>query len=270
MYALDAMRGRHGSEIYRTKDGFSYPLHRDRHGNYKIKSGEQIRVCMTSDFFLEEADAWRDEAWSIIRIRSDVKFFLLSKRPHRVAACLPADWEDGWGNVFFNVSCENQQRADERIPQFLDLPFKHKGIMAAPLIGAIHLDPYLKSGQIEQVIAGGENYAGSRPCEFEWVKALHASCEQYNIKFCFIETGSHFIKDSKQYRLNGKQLQSEMAWKSGMSISGKPLRFRLFDGLGLEIAEQDLYQPVFNDQCLKCGSKPICNGCCDCSRCIIG
>ena len=43
-----------------------------------------IRVCMTSDFFLEEADAWRDEAWSIMRQRPDVKFFLLTKRPQRV------------------------------------------------------------------------------------------------------------------------------------------------------------------------------------------
>lgn len=270
MYALDAMRSRDGSEIYRVKDNFTYPLHRDRHGNYKIKSGEQIRVCMTSDFFLEEADNWRDEAWSIIRMRPDVKFFLLTKRPNRVAASLPDDWGDGWDNVFFNVSCENQQRADERIPQLLALPFKHKGIMTAPLIGAISLDPYLRSGQIEQVIAGGENYAGSRPCDFEWIKALRASCEQYNVTFCFIETGSHFIKDGKPYRLNGKQLQSEMAYKSGVSFSGKPMQFRLFDGLGLEIAEQDLHQPIFGDHCLKCGSKPICNGCCNCGRCAIG
>ena len=27
-------------------------------------SGEQIQVCMTSDFFLEEADPWRAEAWA--------------------------------------------------------------------------------------------------------------------------------------------------------------------------------------------------------------
>ena len=45
-----------GAEIYKTKNGFSYPLLKDRTGHYKIQSGEQIRVCMTSDFFLEEAD----------------------------------------------------------------------------------------------------------------------------------------------------------------------------------------------------------------------
>ena len=69
MYFLDRMRDQDGSRIYRTKGGFRYPLSKDRQGRYKVKSGEMIRVCMTSDFFLEEADAWRDEAWAVMRRR---------------------------------------------------------------------------------------------------------------------------------------------------------------------------------------------------------
>ena len=72
----------------------------------------------------------------IIKKRPDVKFFLLTKRPERVAEHLPSDWGDGWENVMFNVTCENQRRADERIPILLKLPFKHKGIMCAPFIGS--------------------------------------------------------------------------------------------------------------------------------------
>ena len=56
---------------------------------------------MTSDFFLEEADPWRVEAWDIMRQRSDVVFFLLTKRPQRVRECLPPDWGSGWDNIFF-------------------------------------------------------------------------------------------------------------------------------------------------------------------------
>ena len=267
MFVLDALRGRVFSEIYRTKDTFTYPLHRDRLGDYKIKSGELIRVCMSSDFFLEEADAWRDNVWSMIRIRSDVKFFLLTKRPQRVFACLPDDWGDGWDNVFFNVSCENQQRADERIPLLLELPFKHKGIMAAPLIGAIDLGPYLQSGQIAQVIVGGENYGSPRPCHFDWITDMRDACRRYDVNFCFIETGTHFVKDGKSYCLEGKQLQSEMAWKSGARFSGRPLRFRLTDGLGFEIPEDEQYRPIFRDCCARCGNRPICNGCSNCKRC---
>ncbi|MBQ9557263.1 MAG: DUF5131 family protein, partial [Clostridia bacterium] len=72
MFYLDSFNGKDGGEIYRTKAGFSYPLSKDRAGNYKVKSGETLRVCMTSDFFLEEADEWRSEAWEIIKQRPDV------------------------------------------------------------------------------------------------------------------------------------------------------------------------------------------------------
>ena len=44
---------------------------------------------MTSDFFLEEADAWRDEVWDIIRQRPDVRFWILTKRADRIADHLP-------------------------------------------------------------------------------------------------------------------------------------------------------------------------------------
>lgn len=95
MYFLDRQRGGRGEHIYKVKNNFDYPLQKDKNGSYKVKSGEQLRVCMTSDFFLEEADAWRVDAWKIIRQRPDVVFFLLTKRPERVAANLPADWGEG-------------------------------------------------------------------------------------------------------------------------------------------------------------------------------
>ena len=62
MYCLDRRRGLDGSRIVRVRNHFDYPLQCDRRGNYKIRPGELIRVCMTSDFFLEEADPWREEA----------------------------------------------------------------------------------------------------------------------------------------------------------------------------------------------------------------
>lgn len=267
MYFLDRVHGRNGAEIYRTRAGFNYPLQTYKNGEYKIKSGELIRVCMTSDFFLEEADAWRDKAWDIMKERSDVKFFLLTKRPERVRKCLPYDWGDGWENIFFNVTCENQKRADERIPILLDLPFKHKGIMCAPFIGEVSIEKYLSDGQIEQVICGGENYDGARPCNFEWVKKLRQECEKYNVTFCFIETGTNFIKDGKKYHIPKKLVQSEMALKSGVNFVGKPIEFRLTDNFGLDIPQDELYVPHYGKNCGKCGSKLICNGCSDCGRC---
>lgn len=267
MYFLDKVRDRNGRDIYKTKSGFRYPLQKYRNGEYKIQSGELIRVCMTSDFFLEEADEWRKDAWNMIRQRSDVKFFLLTKRPERMERCLPDDWNSGYENVMLNVTCENQCRADERIPILLQLPAKHKGIMCAPFIGSVSIEKYLADGQIEQVICGGENYDGARPCDFEWIKKLREECVKYDITFCFIETGTVFIKDGKRYYLPKKQIQSEMAFKSGMSYEGKLIEWKLKDPFGRTIPAEKLYIPHYKENCNSCGSKLICNGCSDCGKC---
>jgi protein gp37 len=267
MYYLDRKRGMDARHIFKTRAGFDYPIQKDRYGRYKIKSGELIRICMSSDFFLAEADQWRDEVWRSIKERSDVKFFILTKRPERVRDLLPDDWGDGWDNVFFNVTCENQRRADERIPLLLSLPFKHKGIMTAPFIGPVEIESYLATGQIEQVICGGENYDGARPCNYDWVKSLSEQCRRHDVTFCFIETGTRFIKDGREYHIPSKTVQSQMAFKSGISYAGRPIKFALRNRLGKEISEVDLYSPFYRDSCMTCGSRPICNGCSNCGRC---
>ena len=172
-----------------------------------------------------------------------------------------------WENIFFNVTCENQHRADERIPILLDLPFKHKGIMCAPFIGEIHIEKYLQNGEIERVICGGENYDSSRPCNFDWVKKLRSECVKYNVTFCFIETGTIFLKDGKKYFIPKKAIQSEMALKSGMNFVGKTIEFKLVDSLGKEIPTEQLYVPHYRKNCGKCASRLICNGCSDCGKC---
>lgn len=269
MYYLDKIRDQDGSNIYKVLNNFDYPLHKDRKGNYKIKSGEQIRICMTSDFFLEEADKWRDEAWEIIRQRPDVIFFILTKRPERVKENFPNWWGDGLENVFFNVTCENQKRADERIPILFKLPFKHKGIMVAPFIGSVKIEKYLREGFIEQVIAGGENYDGARPLKYEWVKELSDECKKYDVKFAFIETGNLFIKDKKTYKIKSKQIQSKIAYRLNLENKGKEIEYKLTDELGIPLRKEDLYIPYFGENCKECGNRLICNGCSNCGKCSI-
>lgn len=266
MYYLDEKRGRNGKEIYRTQAGFRYPLSKNRNKEYKVKSGEMLRVCMTSDFFLEEADAWRDEAWDIISQRPDVKFYLLTKRPERIENCLPQNWGDGWENVMLNVTAENQTRADHRIPILLELPFKHKGIMCAPFIGPVSIDSYLSTGQIEQVLCDGENYGGDRPLDYEWVKSLHDQCQRYNVTFVFCGTGRRFVKDGRTYHLEGS-IQNKQAAKSGLSFLGKPMDFKLTDIFGNPLPDDKLYKPYFGKRCSECGMRLICNGCSKCGRC---
>lgn len=266
MYFLDEKRGQRGSRIYRTKN-FDYPLQRTHTGQYRIQSGELIRVCMTSDFFLPEADPWREAVWDMMYQRRDVAFFLLTKRPERIRDHLPSDWGDGWDNVWINVTCENQAMADRRMPILLDIPARHKGVMCAPFIGPVSLAPYLAGGQIEQVKCGGENYGGARPCHYEWVKALHDECLSAHVPFSFIETGTHFVKDGRHYRIPNKLFQSWQAWKSGLNFGHLP-RFHLQTDLGFPVPEEDMYKPKYDGpNCSHCGSRHICNGCSHCGKC---
>lgn len=215
-YFLDKRYGRDTNEVVKNKSNFDFPIKKDKDGNYKLKSGEFVRVCMTSDFFLEEADEWREEAWYFIRRRPDVTFSLLTKRASRIRDNLPKDWGDGWDNVTFAVSAENQKRVDERIPYLLDVPAKHRWISVKPFIGEVDLEEYLKTGGIETVLAGGENYLGSRPLHYDWVKKVHDQCEKYNVQLIFGQTGNVFVKDGKEYKIRSRTAQMEQAVMSGL------------------------------------------------------
>lgn len=268
MYYLDKKRNKKDSNfVTKVKSNFYYPLKKGKNGEYKIQSGEQIRVCMTSDFFIEEADEWREEVWQIISMRKDVIFYILTKRANRILEHLPKDWYDGWENVMINVSCENQVRVEERLPILLEIPAKHKGVMIAPMLGPIDLSKYLVTGQIDQVICGGENYENPRICKYDWVKELSLQCQKYNVLFSFIETGTKFVKDNKLYHIPSKVLQAQQAGKSKLGFKGKQVEYRLYNQFHQLFKKDELYQKRYKKQCYTCGGNLTCNGCSDCGKC---
>ena len=156
----------------------------------------------------------------------DLLFFLLTKRIARAEKCLPPDWGEGYENVVLHVTAENQKRADERIPQLLSLPAKHKGLVLAPMLGEIDLTPYLAPGQIEEVSVGGENYENARPFRFEWAQSIARQCRAAEVSFTFFETGEHFYKDGKLYYVP-KRLQKSQAAKAGLDYTGRAAAYRL-------------------------------------------
>lgn len=103
VFYLDKIHNKDSNIIKKSKTNFNLPLKKNREGKYKIPSGSEVATCFTSDFFIEEADEWRDEVWDIIRQRKDVDFLICTKRIERFENCIPDDWNKGNDNVIIAV-----------------------------------------------------------------------------------------------------------------------------------------------------------------------
>lgn len=219
MYRRDALYGKDSTVAAKT-GAFRLPVKKDRQGRYKIPSGELVYTCFTSDFFLEEADEWRKEAWEMIRFRSDLTFFIITKRPDRFYVSLPKDWGDGYDNVCISCTCESQYTADLRLPVFLELPIKHKSITHEPMLQKINIRKYLREygSRIESVSCGGESGPYARPCDYAWVLDTMLQCVEYNVSFFFHQTGANFIRAGKQYHIERKD-QHLQAAKAGIDYT---------------------------------------------------
>ena len=77
------------------------------------------------------------EVWKMIRERGDLHFVIITKRIHRFQVGLPKDWGEGYDNVTICCTCENQNRADYRLPIFLNLPIRHRTLIHEPMLERI-------------------------------------------------------------------------------------------------------------------------------------
>lgn len=195
-------------------DKFYAPILKNRKGEYKIKSGQTVYLCFSTDFLIKEADGWRNECWEMIKERSDLTFIFLTKRIERFLECIPDDWNDGYDNVIVGCTVENQDRADFRLAIFDKLPIKHKNIICQPLIEKVDISDHLEN--IELVVVGGESDYNARILNYDWVLSIRQQCIEKDVHFEFRQCGTHFIKDGKTYNLNVRDLCSQ-AKKAGIN-----------------------------------------------------
>lgn len=211
----DLKRGVDTNNIVKT-DKFPAPIEKNKKGEYKIKAGQTVYLCFSTDFFIKEADVWRNECWQMIKERSDVHFLFLTKRIERFMDCIPTDWDGGYDNVTVGCTVENQEMADLRLSYFQNLPIKHKNIICQPLIEFVNIEKYLHG--IELVVVGGESDYNARPLNYDWVLSLRQQCIQQNVHFEFRQCGTYFVKDGKMHTLNVRQLASQ-AKKANINIA---------------------------------------------------
>ena len=213
VYRTDGKHGIDSSVVVKTKS-FGLPVQKKRDGSYKIGAGEMVYTCFSSDFFVEDADEWRGEAWEMIRSRPDLRFLMITKRIDRLQAVVPDDWGEGYDNVTICCTMENQERADYRLPIYRAAPVKHKIIVCEPLLSAVDLSPYL-GAWVEQVIVGGESGREARTCHYDWVLGIRRQCVEHGISFRFRQTGARLLKDGQLYRIR-RQFQHSQARKAGI------------------------------------------------------
>jgi protein gp37 len=199
-------RGIDTNAVVKTNN-FYTPIAKNKKGEYKIKAGQIVYLCFSSDFLIEEADEWRQECWKMITDRSDLHFIFLTKRIERFMKCIPNNWNDGYDNVTVGCTIENQSRADERLSLFSTLPVKHRNIICQPLIEAIDIEKYLEN--VELVVVGGESDKNARTLDYKWVLSIREQCINKGVHFDFRQCGTHFIKDGKEYTLNVRDLCSQ-------------------------------------------------------------
>ena len=152
MFREQRRYGRDPTKVTRTKT-WSDPVRWNREAE---AAGTKFLVftCSWSDFFIEDADPWRPEAWEVIRRCPNLVYQILTKRPERISEHLPADWGRGYANVWLGVSVENQDWAG-RLDTLLEIPAAVHWVSAEPLLGPVDFTPWL--ARLDWIVVGAES-----------------------------------------------------------------------------------------------------------------
>lgn len=154
----------------------------------------------------------------------NLDWLLLTKRPENILDMIDSDFP---ANVWIGTSCEDQQRADERIPHLLRVPARVRFLSCEPLLGAIDLrrwlpdlstpiDNSLYDGDapvglydrdadawfpdpadigLHWIICGGESGPGARPMHPDWARSLRDQCQAAGVSYFFKQWGQWVAPD---------------------------------------------------------------------------
>lgn len=179
------------------------------------KRGRMIFVCAHGDLFHESVpDAWIDRVFAVMAHSPQHIFQVLTKRSARMRSYLEtlpkriSDWYCDSGldfvdlplpNVWLGVSVEDQQRADERIPDLLATPAAVRWLSCEPLLGPLDLGQMQEGipnnawltwlDALDWIVCGGESGPGARPMHPDWARLLRDQCAEAGVPFFFKQWG---------------------------------------------------------------------------------
>lgn len=187
------------------------------------KRPRMVFVNSMGDLFHDHIpDEWIDRVFAVMALCPQHTFQVLTKRSARMRNYCQSRFETEWGseqlweaiedlsdrggehdaplpNVWLGVSVEDQQRADERIPDLLATPAAVRWISAEPLLGPVNItdamwareDRLLEdmAATIDWVVVGGESGPGARPMHPDWARSLRDQCAAADVPFFFKQWG---------------------------------------------------------------------------------
>lgn len=163
---------------------------------------------------------WRMRLWDVIHLTPNLDWLLLTKRPENVMQMIPIRWLDQLPrNIWLGTSCEDQKRADERIPHLLNVPARVRFLSCEPLLGALDIRwalhypacpqhpgeiaagwghmpcdcrPFQRENKtgLEWIICGGESGTGARPMAPAWARSLRDQCQDAGVAYFFKQWGA--------------------------------------------------------------------------------
>ncbi len=147
-------------------------------------------------------DDARTELFRLIEATPNLDWLLLTKRPQNVMRMIPEHWREKFpANVWMGTTVEDQQRADERIPELLKIPAAVRFLSCEPLLGPIAFRTVpgfnlAGSAGVELlrnlwVIAGGESGPQARPMHPDWARSLRDQCQAAGVPFLFKQWGEY-------------------------------------------------------------------------------
>lgn len=172
-----------------------------------------------------ELAPWREDLFDLIEQTPHLTWQLLTKRPENVRAMTRYRWLHGLpDNVWVGTTVEDQQRADERIPQLLEVPAVVRFLSCEPLLGPVDLSRAgwlvpealvcgapraprtdaaitainsvlraaggrLGGRYIDWVIVGGESGPGHRPLDLDHARGVVEQCQRAGVPVFFKQVG---------------------------------------------------------------------------------
>jgi protein gp37 len=177
------------------------------------KRRQRVFCASLADIFDNQVDpTWRADLFNLIRECDQLDWQLLTKRPQNIRKMLPADWGDGYPNVWLGTTAEDADAYKQRASHLFKVPAAIRFVSYEPALGPIgQLD--IEGRAPDWVIIGGESGVRSnivRLTNPQWVRDAIAECRRVG--------AAPFLKQWGTYRNNPLVVEERLIEQQAMKI----------------------------------------------------